>query len=96
MNRQVMTAKTMRPPCPNHVSAATNTSRPSAIGIRAGASAGTYAITALPAAAIEMAMVSAKSTTSAPMGRNDHCSPNARPAASGEPPPWGKARTSCQ
>ncbi len=51
---------------------------------------------ALPAAAIEIAIVSAKSTTNAPMGRNDHSSPNARPAASGEPPPSGNARTSCQ
>ena len=96
MNRQVMTAKIRRPPCPNQVSAATATTKASATGIRAGASAGAYAIRALPAAAIEIAIVSAKSTTSAPIGRNDHASPKARPAASGEPPPSGKARTSCQ
>ena len=53
-------------------------------------------MTAQLAAAIEIAIVNAKSTTSAPIGRNDHSSPNARPAASGEPPPSGNARMSCQ
>lgn len=92
----VITANSSRPPCPNHVSAATSTTSARASGILAGASEGKSAMAALEAAEMEMPMVSTKSTTSAPMGRNLHRGPKALPAAAAAPPPLGKRRTSCQ
>lgn len=96
MKATVITANSSRPPCPNQVSAATTRSSNNASGIRSGARPGKRAITALVAAAIEMPMVSTKSTTRAPIGRNVQRAPKARPAAAAAPPPLGKRRTSCQ
>ncbi|WP_260844891.1 hypothetical protein [Streptomyces sp. SLBN-31] len=92
----VMTAKSSRPPCPNHVSPATTTSSARASGMRHAARPGKRAMTALAAAAMEMPMVSTKSTTRAPMGGNVQRAPNAFAAAAAAPPPLGKRRTSCQ
>ena len=41
MNSSVITANTSRPPCPNHVKAATPTNSARPIAIRAGAITGT-------------------------------------------------------
>lgn len=90
-NATVMKANSSRPPCPNQVSPATTTSSRSAIGMRSGASPGKRAMTALAAAAIEMPMVSTKSTTSAPMGRNVQRAPNAARPLPLRRRPWENA-----
>ena len=53
-------------------------------------------MSALPAAAIEIAIVSTKSTIRAPIGTNTHDVPNARAAASAPPPPRGNLAIRCQ
>ena len=96
MNSSVITANASRPRCPNQVSPATTASSASPSTIRSGASEGTYEISALTAAATEIVIVRMKSTISAPIGTNTHPVPNARAAASAEPPPSGNRATSCQ
>ncbi len=95
-NSSVIAANTSRPPWPNQVNAPTNASSANPRISRSGPSPGKYAISALTAAAIEIAIVSTKSTIRAPIGTNTQPVPNARAAASGDPPPSGNRATRCQ
>ena len=88
----VMVANTARPRCPNQVSAATAVTTRTAKGMRHGASAGIYAMTADAAAETLIAIVRTKSTMSAPIGMNAQPSPKAAPAAAAAPRPRGIAR----
>ena len=89
-----MVAKTLRPMCPNHVTAATTQHRKTAIKVRRGASDGKNAIAADAAAATLIAIVRTKSTINAPSGRNAQPSPKAAPVAATAPPPSGNRRIS--
>ena len=90
----VMTANTARPRCPNQVSAATAVTTRTAERDAPRGEPGKYAITADAAAETLIAIVSTKSTISAPIGMNAQPSPNAAPAAAAAPPPSGKRATS--
>jgi hypothetical protein len=95
MNATVIAANTVRPRCPNQVPPATRATSSSASGIRKAARPGKNAMIAEAPAAELIAMVSTKSTISAPIGTNAAPSPNASPAAAAAPPPCGYRATSC-
>ena len=92
MNSIVIAANTARPMWPNDVIAATKTSRATARGTRSGASPGRESIAADAPAAALIAIVSTKSTMSAPIGTNALASPNALPAAAAARRPRESAR----